>query len=487
MSPPPGTDAASALASTEAHDAAERREAARALLVTPFVTASTAPQTLTLVRRHSAALRQAFATQLGCTLVVEASFARLVKAPPAPGAPSRPLRRGDVPLAPRTYAYLSLLAAGLLAPDVGEQVLVSALVEQVRADAAAAGIEVGDSLAERRRLVAAVEVLVGWGVLTETDGSVGAWGERRDEALLTVHRPLLPHLLARPLQDALRPGAPTASREPDPGADPEPAAGPEPEGEVGAAAEPGLGAAEAGTAEDTTAEGPDTQATEAQVPGAERRSLRRRLVEDPLVRREDLSPGEADALSRDRRDLGRVLDDLFGLTLEVRAEGALAYDPDGEVTDVVFPGPGTVRQAALLLLDALLDRTRPEAGTTALVDGRERPGVLAPWALVDEELTDLAGRNAAAWAEALATDVPRLRSEVVTLLESLSLARSTDAGLVVHPAAARYRPDPQRAEPTRARRRAAAGERTTPAPSGRPSTHVPPPEAEASLFDLEDP
>ena len=424
------------LASTAAHDAAERREAARALLVTPFVTATTAPQTLALVRRHGAALRQAFATQLGCTLVVEPSFARLVKAPPADGAPARPLRRGDQPLTPRTYAYLSLLAAGLLAPHVGEQVLVSALVEQVRADAAAAGLEVGDSLVERRQLVAAVEVLVRWGVLTETDGSVGAWGERRDEALLTVHRPLLPHLLAGPLQESLRPGA-------------APAAAP--------------------------VDGEPAQA-EPEPPESPRRSLRRRLVEDPLVRREDLTPGEADALSRDRRDLARVLDEVFGLALEVRAEGALAYDPDGEVTDVAFPGPGTVRQAALLLLDALVDRTRPDAGAVADVGGRQVPGVLAPWDLVDEELTDLAARNAAVWSDALVTDPARLRGEVVALLESVSLVRSTDDGLVVHPAAARYRPDPQRAAPTRARRRTADA-RATEEPIA----------PEPSLFDLEEP
>lgn len=429
--------------STEAHDAAERREAARALLVTPFVTASTAPQTLALIRRHSAALRAAFATQLGCALVVEASFARLVKAPVPDSAPSRPLRRGDSELAPRTYAYLSLLCAGLLSPDVGEQVLVSALIEQVRADAAAAGLEVGDSLAERRQLVAAVEVLVGWGVLTETDGTVGAWGERRDEALLTVHRPLLPHLLVQPLRESLRPEMQAAVEEERPGfpGDRHPDDPPEDAAEEAA---------------QVAAESP-------------RRSLRRRLVEDPLVRREDLSPGELDALSRDRRELARVLDETFGLVLEVRAEGALAYDPDGEVTDVVFPGPGTVRQAALLLLDAVVDRTRPEAGATAMVEGREVPGVLAPWELVDENLADLAERNAAAWSAAYVSDVARLRREVVALLASLSLARPTEDGLVVHPAAARYRPDPQRAVPTRSRRRAAAAE-PTPAP-------------EASLFD----
>ncbi len=488
----PRDGSTTALASTEAHDAAERREAARALLMTPFVTARTAPQTLALVRRHATPLRQVFSTQLGCSLVVEASFARLVKEPPAPAAPSRPLRRGDQAFTPRTYAYLSLLCAGLLAPDVGEQVLVSALVEQVRADAAAAGIEVGDSLSERRQLVAAVEVLVGWGVLSETDGSVGAWGERRDEALLTVHRPLLPHLLARPLQDALRPGAvvstppetssketlssKTSSSETSRTTDDAPAG--RPPHEAGASGD-GAAAGEASAGGAPRQEDIDPGTAASGVPGADRRSLRRRFVEDPLVRREDLTAGEADALSRDRRDLARVLDDAFGLVLEVRTEGALAYDPDGEVTDVVFPGPGTVRQAALLLLDAVVDRTRPGVDSRAVVDGREVPGVLAPWSLVDEEVADLADRNAAVWSEALVTEPVRLRREAVVLLESLSLGRGTDEGLVVHPAAARYRPDPQRAAPTRARRRGAEG-RAAEAP-----TASGPVASDAPLFDLE--
>ncbi len=42
----------------------------------------------------------------------------------------------------------------------------------------------------------------------------------------------------------------------------------------------------------------------------------------------------------------------------------------------------------------------------------------------------------------------------MALLESMSLARSLPEGLVLHPAAARYRPEPH-AQPTRAARRLA--------------------------------
>ena len=386
--------------STVAHDAAERRGAARALLVSPLLNAQAHAEQLAVVRRHAAALKSTFATVLGYHLVVETSFARLIKAPLSTDTPTRPAHRsGGTSFSPRTYAYVALVLAGLLTPEAGEQVVLSQLVEQLRADAVTAGLTVDDTLAERRNLVAAIELLVTWGVLAETDGTAAAWGERREEALLTVSRALLPHLLAQPLH-ALT--APAQLWDGDDG------------------------------------------------PEQPRRSLRRKLVENPLVRREDLPELERDALSRERTEISRVLEDAFGLQLEVRAEGALAYDPDDELTDVAFPGPGTVRQAALLLLDALVDTLRPKAGVETTAAGRSGPGVLAPWRMVEDNLTDLAQRNSKVWSSEHVDDVDRLRDEVVAVLQAVSLATATDDGLVIHPAAARYRPQPQHA-PARTR------------------------------------
>lgn len=404
---------------TGEHEAQERRQAARALLMRPILVAHRHPTELALVRRHAAALKSSFASLLGCHLVVESSFARLVKEPLSADAPTRPARRGNgTAFTARTYTYLALICAGLLAPDVGEQVLVSHLVEQLRADAASTGVQIDDTLPERRNLVAAIELLVEWGVLVETDGTVAGWGERREEALLTITRGLLPHLLAHPLHSYPRPA--------------------------------------------------DLWAGHSDLPEQPRRTLRRKLVENPVVRREELTRGEADVLSRERTELTRLLDEAFGLTLEVRAEGALAYDTDDELTDVSFPGSGTVRQAALLLLDALVDTLRPTAGGEATipggegtvaggedpVGGRRVPGVLAPWPLVEECLTELRTRYARMWRG----DEPgRLRADCVAVLTSLALATETDDGLVLHPAAARYRPNPQVAPPrTRSRRRADA-------------------------------
>lgn len=401
---------------TAEHEAAERREAARLLLSTPFVTA---PDDLALVRRHAPALRQTFATQLGYPLVVEPGFARLLKTPLPQWAPVRTPRTGRE-FTPHGYVLLSLLCAALLTPETGDQVLISTLIEQVRADAAAVGISLEDSLQERRRLVAALELLMHWGVLTETDGTVSRWGEARDEALLTVHRSLLAHLLPRPLRDAASP-------------------------------------------EDVWR--PDSHAV-----GQPRRGLRRALVENPVVHRDDLTDAESDVLRRERRDLEQHLADNFGYAVDVRAEGALAYDPDERPSTASFPGPGTVRQAALLLLDTLVDTARPVAGDQ-FVDGDDVfSGFFVTLDEIRAEVQDLARKNARYWADEYTHDPLKLADEALAVLRSFGLVGVVADGVVVRPVSARYRPEPQRT-----------------AAKHRPATRPAPEELTASLFDaLED-
>lgn len=399
---------------TSGHDAAERRTAARALLLTPVLTVDRQPELMRLVRRHAPALRAGFATQLGYALVVESTFARLLKTAPEPGFPARPARRADgQPFTSRSYVHLCLVSAALLSPASGEQVLVSALIEQVRADAAGLGIEIPDTLPERRSLVAALDLLVRWGVLAETDGSTTGWAERQDEALLTVHRPLLPYLLTGPLT---------------PGAD--------------------VAALLAPTADDQP-----------------RRRLRRLLAEHPVVPRALLDEETADVLSRDRRELARQLDDAFGLVLETRAEGVLAHDPEASLSDLTFPGTGTLRQAALLLVEHLVIDHLPDPDARDAT-GAHPASVLVPWADVDATLAMLLTRYGKGWQRQLREDPAELRAQVLELLASLSLVGTTEDGVLVHAVAARYR-----TEVTHHR--------------AAPATTPPPPPEEPGLFDIE--
>ena len=222
-------------------------------------------------------------------------------------------------------------------------------------------------------------------MVTETDGSLSAWGERaEDEALLSINRSLLIHLLPSPLYHFE-------------------------------------------TAEDTWSQ---------RQPEPPRRRLRQRLVENPALFRAELPEDELDVLSRERHELARQLDENFGLVLEVRAEGVLAYDPLGTLTDLAFPGAGRAKQAALLLLDELATALAPSVESLIMVDGRPLPGVLAPWPQVAAVLGELAVRYPRVWQD----DADALRTEVVDLLAALRLARSLDEGLAVFPFAGRYQP-----------------------------------------------
>ncbi len=357
---------------------AEQREAARALLLTPIVTSARSPEPLAKIRLHAPALKAMFASQLGYTLTVESSFARLAKTPLEATAPHRALlRRGEIPFGASQYTVLALTCAALLAPGLGEQVLLSHLVSQVRSDAAENGIILTDHISDRRRLVSAIAVLVEWGIVAETDGSISHWAEGSgNEALLTVSRPMLPHLLSRGL---------------GPNADP--------------------------------------ASILTNAPEQPRRRLRRRLVENPVVDRRDLSAEELDVLSRERTEITRQLDENFGLTVEVRAEGVLAYDAEGSLTDIEFPGNGSLKQAALLLLGTLISRAESDSAKLYVV-----------WAELDSVLEELVAAHARSWKADFSDGTSTLRSDVVALLEALALANVDEAGMTVSPAAARYRP-----------------------------------------------
>ncbi len=370
-------------ASAVSGDVSGRRDAARALLQQPIVTAATDRETFGLVRCHAPALKSMFADRLGYRLVVEPTFARLIKAPLGPTSPHRALRHADgSEFGAITYACLALVCAALIEPGTGERVSVDDLLEQVRADACETGIVFGDPVSEERNFAAALRVLEEWGVITESARGDEASGDEAtgDGPHLDVHRDLLPHLLDTPLHGMPGPAAALARHEHEPAA----------------------------------------------------RRLYRRLVEDPFVARDELDDEAAAILARDRHELARMLEDDFGLVLEVRAEGALAYDPAGMLTDEAFPGSGTLKHACLLLLTELTERFGASAATTLHVDVHTLDSVLA----------DLAAARSRTWKSIYVRDLALLRRDVVALLVRLGLARPHENGLELTAPAARYRPVP---------------------------------------------
>ncbi|MGH3444564.1 MAG: TIGR02678 family protein [Nocardioidaceae bacterium] len=381
---------------------AEVRAAARRLLMTPLVyTGGDHDDELRLIRRHRAELTRLFAEGLGYRLVVEPGLARLFKT--GTDDASRGLRRrtSGAPFTPRRYALLALTLAALTRTK--SQLMVDELVAQVRSAAAEAGVDVDlDAITDRRALHAALTALCELGVLTERDGDLEHWAERSTESLLDVHRDRLAVLVAAPLGGCR-------------------------------------------SVEDVLAVTAVPSAA-----GGARVACRRMLAERPVLTVDELTDEQREWWLRSRNREREWFASAFGLDLELRAEGAVAIDPGGELTDRAFPAGGSARHFALLLVEGLVDRLRDTHGDTLAGTA---------WARVGEtEARGIADDVFASWREgfkkAHREDPGALYDEALSVLEDAGLARRGESAVLVHAAAARYAARPLLTEP------AASGERS---------------------------
>ncbi|ASU86165.1 TIGR02678 family protein [Nocardiopsis gilva YIM 90087] len=408
-----GSPEKAAFGGLDAIEAAQVRRCARVLLRRPLLRADGPDgDALPAMRRYADRLQALFAGYLGYRLVIEPTFARLYKTGRTPDGVRGAHKHNGAPFTPRGYAYLALVLAALTGG--GRQLLLSGLVADVRAAGTEAGLDLGTGIVDRRALAAALRLLIDLGVLTETDGSVAPWADDASrEALLTVDLELLGHLVAAPL--GRFPSAEALSRS------------------AGAGAE-------------------------------ERHRVRRRLVEDPVVLASGLAPEQWDWLRTNLRSEAHLLEELLGLRLEVRSQGVLAVDPEGYLTDRVFPGTGTIARIALLAAAELLADGSSDAADGAdtaaapcEADGEEGAAPApdgsaatdgGPWTTVslDRLGTVVAGlveRYPQAWSKDAVRDTRRLARSVADTLAQSGLARRSPGGLVqISPAAARYRPVP---------------------------------------------
>lgn len=390
MTPPPSGRPERPAAAPDLHAEAELRTAARALLRRPLmVDGAGHDDDLRLVRRHRAELTRVLAEGLGYRLVVDPGVARLVKTGLGRDTTRGLSRRSSgAPFTPRAYAMLALTLAALSRSR--PQLMVDELVAQIRSAAAEAGLDVDlDAVADRRALHAALLVLTHLGVLSERDGDLQHWAERRTESLLDVHRERLSVLVAAPL-------------------------------------------AGCASAEDVVA----VAALPSAVGGA-RVAVRRRLAEQPVLTTEELSDEQREWWSRNRNREREWFRRVLGLDLELRAEGAVAIDPDGQLTDETFPGGGSARHFALLLLDALVGEVRDA--------GLAEPG--RAWAALPLSTSrSLAVEVFRTWREGLRkdhqSDPDAAFGDALEVLVRSGLVRHEDGRVLVHAAAARYAPRP---------------------------------------------
>jgi uncharacterized protein (TIGR02678 family) len=396
------------------HEEDERRHAARLLLRKPMLTAETDGDDFRLVRRHARALDRLFAESLGYRLVVEPRVARLYKAGLGRDA-SRPLlcRSGDRPFDPRAYALLCLTLAALT--RCRDQLMVDELVGAVRGTIAEAGLDIDlDTPADRRALYAALLALIEWGVLRERDhdgGGLERWvSDPRARSLLDVDRDRLRLLPAASVSDVSSP-----------------------------------------------AELLDAAALPSAAGGA-RVAVRRWLLESPVMTTGDLTEEQAEWWRRNRKREQERLNELFGVVLELRAEGALVVDPHDELSDVTFPGKGTAKQFALLLVERLV--------RWCVDHGADGPWCRVPAEVVTGELNALAAEYRTYLNKAHRETPHALYDDVLGVLTAVGLVRvephapndshdpndshgpneSGGGAWLVHAAASRYAPRPQAVE-----------------------------------------
>ncbi|MFG2847159.1 TIGR02678 family protein [Kitasatospora sp. NPDC048296] len=370
---------------------AERRRAARALLASPLMTGG--DDAFRLVRKHAGELAAWFTQETGWRLVVDTETARLYKTPARLNDATRPARapRTKVPFTRRRYVVLCLALATLERADA--QITLGRLADGVLTAAgdpvlAAAGIEFRmDRREERSDLVAAVRLLLEWGVLHRVAGDEEAYlSEASNDVLYDVRRRVLATLLA-----ATRGPSTVDAADPD----------------------HRLTALTAEVA-------PDTEELRLR---ALRHRLTRRLLDDPVVYYAELPEDERAYLVSQRHAITRRITELTGLVAELRTEGIAMADPDDELTDVRMPEQGTDGHATLLV-----------AAHLATADGpRTEPQLV-------ELVRQLAVQHRSYWRKTAAEPAAaaELLAQALDRLTALDLITRDGGSVTAKPALVRY-------------------------------------------------
>ncbi|RDG36472.1 DUF2398 family protein, partial [Streptomyces corynorhini] len=155
--------------------------------------------------------------------------------------------------------------------------------------------------------------------------------------------------------------------------------------------------------------------------------VRRMLVETPAVYLDELTGTERDWLRTRQRREARAFFELLGLEAEIRGEGVALVDPEEELTDLRLPGTGTVAQAALLLVERLVERLRPREPGHPATGGRLTVGVAVPDGLVDALLAEVVAEygRSGGWQRGFLEDPAALREAVLDLLVRMRLMART--------------------------------------------------------------
>jgi uncharacterized protein (TIGR02678 family) len=377
----------------------QRRQAIRRLLVRPLLGQREDAETFAAVTRHRRALVDWFAEHTGWQLVVDTSggFARLHKTGDTDDA-TRPARAGKQARAfdRRRYSLLCLVLAAL--DDTRGQTSLKDIAAAVAAHSRELdGVDAFDAtrMADRRALVDALKLLHDLAVITERDGDVDRYAiSGGGDALYDVDDRRIAQLVSAPSSPSL-----------------------------------------VSSPEDLPVEVyPDT---EDGLRLHARHRVIRRVLDEPAVYYDDLDERERDWLTHSLRFVHDRCEVDVGLSVERRAEGLLAVDPEREVTDETFPdGSSTVKHAALLLAEQLCTRAR-----AAMAGGDAVPLV------TDHQMVALTGELVATYGRRCGWSVAyldadggaaQLATDAVALLHRFGLVSRCETGWLARPAIARF-------------------------------------------------
>lgn len=380
----------------------ERRLCVRALLARPLITALNDPSgTFRQIRRHATWLRNWFAEQFGWGLVVESEYARLAKYPARKDDGSRPARdpRKGTPFSRRRYVMLCLALAVLERSE--RQTVLGRIAEEMtrlaHADPVLQDVGMAFDLEDRNQradLVAAVRLLMDWGVLVRVHGNEDAYVQSAEDVLYTIQRPVLGHILA------VHRGPSTLD-----------------------AADP----------TERIARMQSESAPESDE-GRRRRlrvTLMRMLVDDPVVYYADLTDEELAYLNSQRSRLVAELERCTGLLAEIRAEGIAMVDPAQELTDHPMPQEGTRGHAALLMAEFLAEQIRRP--------GKSDASFVLP--ALQRRMDRLVTKHGARWRKGVSEPggSRQLLAEILEIFSALQLVRIEGDVVRPLPAIGRYR------------------------------------------------
>lgn len=389
----------------EAVEQEERRDAIAALLARPLLTAeATDAENLRLVRLHSEWLKKWFQRWPGWSLIVTADVARLRKHPSPRSDSTRGLvDRDDAQqrsvFTRRKYALLCLVLATL--ENEQRQTTIKQVASKtetaVRLDGHLAELSFEFDtklLAHRRELVAVMRFLQERRVLMLIDRDDLGYVQSQSDCLYRIGRSALSSVLC-----SVR-GASTI-----------------PQVEVN----------------ELILQLNDTDVPE--TPQAQNEELQhrlvRRLLDDPVMYFDELTPREYEYFNMQGERILKELRSVTGMEVERRAEGVALLTPAAAWTDLGLPESGTRGHATLLLAEWFGSRLRDDTEIECRIHHDD----------VFRYVQELVEEHQSRWRKNAGTKegIRQIYQDAVDILQSLSLIDVRSDYVIPRPAVARYR------------------------------------------------